>query len=184
MRLWLVRHAAPCVEAGVCYGRSDVAADPQATLLAAQQVVRDLPADAALVCSPLQRCTQLADALRALRPTLSVRTDARLAEMDFGAWEGKPWEAIGQAAIDAWTASFATHRPGGGESVQDFMERVAQAYDEVRQARRETVWVTHAGVIRAARLLHAGVQQVTEASQWPADAPAFGSWEVLALRDE
>lgn len=181
MRLWLVRHAAPCVEAGLCYGRSDIAADPLATQQAAQQMARDLPADVMLVCSPLQRCTQLADALRALHPTLRLRTDARLAEMDFGAWEGMRWEAIGQAAIDVWTRSFATHRPGGGESVQEFMQRVGQAYDETRQAGRDAVWITHAGVIRAVRLLHAGVRQVTRADQWPQAAPAFGAWDMLAF---
>lgn len=181
MNLWLVRHATPCVEAGVCYGRSDVAADPRATQQAAQEVARAVPPDAVVICSPLRRCSQLAQELQALLPTVQLRTDARLAEMDFGAWEGMRWDAIGQAAIDAWTDRFATHRPGGGESLQEFMQRVAQVYEDTRRAGRDAVWITHAGVIRAARLLHAGIDQVTDASQWPADAPACGHWDLCAI---
>jgi alpha-ribazole phosphatase len=179
MKLWLVRHAAPRVEAGICYGRSDIAADALATQQAAQKLALALPADVAVTCSPLRRCTQLADAMQVLRPTQPLRIDPRLAEMDFGDWEGRRWDALGQAALDAWVAEFGTHCPGGGESVQQFMRRVAQAYDEALQAGRDAVWISHAGVIRAVRLLHAGVAEVTTANQWPATAPGFGTWELL-----
>lgn len=179
MKLWLVRHAAPCVDAGTCYGRSDISAEPLATQQAAQKLALALPDGATVFSSPLRRCTQLAEALQTLRPALPLRIDERLAEMDFGDWEGRRWDAIGQAALATWVAEFATHRPGGGESVQQFMQRVGQAYGQTRQAGRDTVWITHAGVIRAVRLLHAGVAQVTMASQWPATAPGFGAWELL-----
>ena len=67
MRLWLVRHATPLVAAGTCYGALDVAADAQATQQAALALARALPPGAVLRSSPLQRCTQLAAALFALR---------------------------------------------------------------------------------------------------------------------
>ena len=38
MKLWLVRHAKPLVDEGVCYGASDLDADPEATLAAAQEL--------------------------------------------------------------------------------------------------------------------------------------------------
>lgn len=179
MRLWLVRHAAPLVDAGTCYGALDVAADAQATQQAAKALAQALPTGAVLRSSPMQRCTQLADALRTVRADLSFTIDSRLREMDFGAWEGQRWDALGAAALQAWTDDFAHHRPGGGEPVHGFMARVAQVWGEVPARGADQVWITHAGVIRAATLLHAGQAIVTQAAQWPADACGFGQWRVL-----
>ena len=41
MKLWLVRHAQPLVDAGVCYGRLDVAADPAATVRETAALIND-----------------------------------------------------------------------------------------------------------------------------------------------
>lgn len=57
------------------------------------------------------------------------------------------------------------------------MTRVALAWDEARAQAvngKPPVWITHAGVIRAAMLLSRGVREIHEAVQWPADTPAFG----------
>ena len=184
MKLWLVRHAQPLIEAGVCYGRLDMAADAQATRLCAQALAQTLPAGVALVTSPLQRCEQLAQVLLGLRPDLTCKKDPRLQEMDFGDWEGRRWDAIGQSALEAWVADFARHRPGGGESVQTFMQRVADVWDELWAGTpvplTDTVWITHAGVIRAATLLQSGLRQISQAEQWPTATPGFGEWRVLA----
>ena len=144
MKLWLVRHAQPLVDAGVCYGRLDVAADPAATRASAQALAQALPLHAVLHTSPLQRCERLARTLCTLRPDLASKTDDRLAEMDFGSWEGQRWDALGAHALDAWTQDFAHHPPGGGESVNHVMQRVAQALDSTRNSGQDTVWVTHA----------------------------------------
>lgn len=181
MKLWLVRHAQPLIAPGVCYGATDVPADAQATLQAAQVLARTLPPGVLLVSSPLQRCERFANCLRGLRPDLSYTTDARLAEMNFGCWEAQRWEAIPQADFDRWMAAFDEHRFGGEESVLEFMQRVAHAWDETRLVGRDAVWITHAGVIRAATLLAQGVRQVTQAAQWPREAPAFGRWSELQL---
>jgi alpha-ribazole phosphatase len=175
-KLWLARHAQPLIAPGVCYGATDVAANAQATLQAAEALAQCLPAGLQLVSSPLQRCVQLTSCLHALRPDLVCQTDTRLAEMDFGCWEGQRWDAIPQADYERWTADFGAHAFGGKESVQAFMLRVAAAWDEAQLGGLETVWITHAGVIRAATLLAQGVRQVTQAAQWPVSAPAFGAW--------
>ena len=194
MKLWLVRHARPLIDAGVCYGQLDMAADAQATRLCAEALAQVLPPGIAAVTSPLQRCEQLAHVLLGLRPDLTFKTDDRLREMNFGGWEGRRWDAIGPAALDAWVADFARHRPGGGESVQAFMQRVAALWDELVDgawdngpdearapaADANTVWITHAGVIRAATLLHRGLRQITRADQWPTATPGLGAWTVLA----
>lgn len=181
MKLWLARHAQPLVAPGVCYGALDVAADVLATQAAALALTDVLPTGVRLVSSPLQRCEQLTQCLRGLRPDLVYEKDARLAEMDFGAWEGVAWDAVPRAELDGWAQSFATWRCGGAENVQTFMARVAAVWDETVQCKQPTVWITHAGVIRAATLLARGQRQVAQADQWPVDAPAWGQWQTLEV---
>lgn len=179
MKLWLARHAQPLVASGICYGATDLAADAQATRQAALALASSLPGGVALLCSPLQRCEQLARGLCELRADLSCQTDARLAEMNFGCWEGQRWDAIPRAAYDSWTADFGPHRFGGRESVNELLQRVACVWDETRRAGTDVVWITHAGVIRAATLIAQGVRQLEQAAQWPLEAPAFGGCCVL-----
>lgn len=179
MALWLARHAQPLVAPGTCYGALDLPADTAATQLAAQALADALPQGIFVECSLLQRCEQLAYILQGLRPDLTPKMTPDLAEMGFGQWEGQAWSAIPPAALRAWTDDFAHHRPGGGESVSGFMARVARAFDAARARGGDTAWLTHAGVIRAASLLHQGVRRIDRADQWPADAPGFGQWKVL-----
>lgn len=181
MRLWLVRHATPLVAPGVCYGKSDVAAQPAATRALAQAFAAELPPAVRVSCSPLRRCAAVATALHERRADPHVTFDSRLAEMDFGHWEGRRWDDIGPAALEAWTADFASHRPGGGESVRTFVARVAQAFDETTASGADAAWITHAGVIRAAHLLMQGVREIRYASQWPQESLPFGQWQRLDL---
>lgn len=176
MKLWLVRHAQPLIAPGVCYGATDIAADEQATLQTAQALAQMLPNRVSVISSPLQRCERLAQFLQGLRPDLPYKIDARLVEMNFGCWEGQRWDAIPPADYDAWMAAFGRHRFGGRESVSEFMQRVAGAWDETQRQGDDVVWITHAGVIRAATLLRQGVRQLEQAAQWPPEAPAFGGW--------
>lgn len=175
--IWLVRHAQPLIAPGVCYGALDVPADAQATQQAAQGLAQHLPFGARVQVSPLLRCQQLAQALQALRPDLPCHTEARLAEMNFGSWEGQRWDALPPEAVAAWTRDFWHYRAGGGECVADFMGRVAAVWDAsmaVSLAEVSQVWLTHAGVIRAARLIASGQREVHAAADWPAAAPGYG----------
>ena len=175
-QLWLARHAQPLIARGVCYGQLDVAADADATAACARELAQALPPGITILCSPLQRCELLAHVLIGLRADLAYKTDPRLKEMNFCQWEGQRWDDIGAAAIDAWVADFAHHQPGGGESVGQFMQRIAAVWDETAlSADAPTLWITHAGVIRAATLLQGGQRQIASASEWPAAAPQFGS---------
>jgi alpha-ribazole phosphatase len=181
MKLWLARHAAPLVEPGVCYGTSDVAADALATRQAAQALAVLLPIGLTVRCSPLRRCRQLAHALRALRPDLVPCEDPRLAEMDFGCWEGRPWREVAQHEYDEWTADFSGYRCGGGENVAALMARVAQVLDDTRGEGRDALWITHGGVVRAVRLLVAGVALPARADEWPREPLAFGQAVCLGM---
>lgn len=194
-RLWLVRHPRPLVEPGICYGVSDLPADPLDTTRAAQALAAALPARCRLVVSGLQRAQQLAHAVQDLRPELAAaRVDPRLNEIDFGCWELRAWDGIARAAFDAWTADFARHRFGGRESVAELLQRVeaalaqAQALapglgDEDAAEVADLVWITHAGVIRALAHLQACPGRLPEtAEHWPREAPAFGQWRIVELR--
>lgn len=181
MKLWLARHAQPLVKAGICYGRRDVPDDPSATTQCAKALAALLPANTCVVSSPLQRCEHLAQLIQALRPDLIYTIDPRLQEMDFGLWEGQPWQAIAQTELEAWTSDFANYAVGhNGEAVSRFMKRVAAAFDEL-QKQGNTLWITHAGVIRAVELIARGRRQIERADQWPLDAPNYGQWRTLAL---
>lgn len=179
MKLWLARHAQPLIESGVCYGATDVAVSESLTRQAAQTLAQIIPQATKVSSSPLQRCELLTQYLRGLRPDLTYKTDARLAEMNFGCWEGWRWDAIAPQAYDDWTGAFGTHRFGGHESVNEFMQRVTGAWLDVHRSGRDAVWITHAGVMRAASLLARGVHQLDQASQWPREAPGFGAWCVF-----
>jgi len=176
MRLWLVRHAHTGLASDVCCGRTDVPADPEATPQAAQRLHAVLPPAFVWWVSPLLRARQLAQALHALRPALPAPlADARLAEFDFGAWEGRRWD------------DFAHARPGGGESVAALLARVRQALHRAMATRAsDGVWITHARVIRAVRYtLCAGEQALPcSAHEWPVDAPACGEWACVTLPED
>lgn len=144
MRLHLVRHLAPQVDAGVCYGRTDLGVDPALEALALPDLRLALPRGVPLLSSPLRRCASLAAGLQQ-----QVRLDARLAELDFGSWEMRRWEDIPRAEVDAWAANVVHYRPGGGESVIDMARRIGDFYDSIRSAGPEAATVVcHAGAIR------------------------------------
>ena len=190
--LWLVRHPAPQMPPGLCYGRLDVAADAAAVEAAAQRWHARLPPRVRLVASPARRAHALAEALRQRRALAApVAVDERLQELDFGAWEGQPWTDIPMAELHAWCADFAHYRPGGGESVAALLQRVRSALRDARAAAanlavagkaspagapQALVWITHAGVIRAVRytLRHGERALPAVAQHWPRRAPAFG----------
>lgn len=161
MRLILVRHPRPLVAPGVCYGSSDLPAaeDDIGRVHAALVASASIPPGTPVYSSPLQRCAVLASRLGA--HTL----DARLAEMDFGAWELRSWDDIPRAEVDAWAAGLVHYRPGGGESVLQVAERVAafradllREQNGTEHRRRQAVIICHAGTIRLLAAIEAGLQ--------------------------
>ena len=164
MSLILVRHPPPLIAPGICYGSTDLAVAPSelARVLAAlsDTLPRDLPLpnDLPLFSSPLRRCAELANALAASGNYSAPSIDARLAELDFGAWEMQPWDAIPRAEIDAWAADVVHYRPGGGESVLAMATRVrAWHADLLRQGHASAIVVCHAGTMRLLLACHGGL---------------------------
>ncbi len=111
-----------------------------------------------------------------------VRFDARLVELDFGAWELRAWDAIARAEIDAWAADVVNHQPGGGESVLDMARRISRFYDDLVGAQLPAaVLVCHAGAIRLLTARARGlapIDMAREAAERP-HAIAYGSVTIL-----
>lgn len=148
MALYLIRHTAPDVSPGLCYGRSDVAL--AATFEAdADSVLASLPKVTAVITSPLQRCRRLAEKISA-SIDISIQIDNNLMEMDFGSWEGRVWDDIPRPEIDEWAADFWNAKPHGGEAVSDLKKRADVALNAIASAHHSAAVVTHAGIIKAA----------------------------------
>ncbi|MDJ0388968.1 histidine phosphatase family protein [Roseomonas sp. E05] len=128
---------------GHCYGRLDLppgrGADPAPVLAA----LGGFPA-ARLISSPARRCRALAEAIGAAR-SLPVVLDARLRELDFGAWEGLAWETVPRAALDAWAADPWGFAPPEGESGAALVARVRAVHAEIGTG---TVVVAHGGPLK------------------------------------
>ena len=155
MKIWLVRHAKPLVEKGLCYGRLDVRADQSLTELASDNLMNALPESSGvrvLLTSPRRRTKQLANLL-AKRLNTSLLEEELLAEMDFGEWEGRLWEDIPKSAIDLWTEDFNDHVFGGGESTGQLLHRVCLLMENAKRRHEDQIWVTHSGVIKAVQFL-------------------------------
>ena len=145
------RHPRPRIQGRVCYGRTDVPlAEPPEQGAAALIAAAGEPIER-IVSSPSSRAFLVARAVAA-RTGAPIHTDDRLMEMDFGAWEGRPWAGLPRAEIDAWAADPLRYHPGGGESVADVLARLRRAWPGLASAADTTLILTHAGPIRC--LLH------------------------------
>ena len=159
----LVRHLKPEVEAGICYGQSDLPAaeapDPAWQELMASR--SDLPLlSSPLLSSPLQRARTLADHLSALQRKSSealapigdasalIAEDPRWQEIDFGLWEGQSWADIGQEAIEQWQQNLLDFQFPNGESAYQMQQRVILAWCDWLRQERGGILVSHLGVIR------------------------------------
>lgn len=146
MQLYLIRHPAPQVAAGVCYGRTDLplAEDVAAAAARIGPQLPPLPQMPPVFTSPLQRCRLLADALHP-----APRSDPRLQEMDFGEWEMRPWNQIQREALDGWAADPLGYAPPDGETVAELRARVRDFVMELEgEGLQRAVLVTHAGVLK------------------------------------
>lgn len=163
----LVRHAPVMVPKGVCYGRQDVALRPGWEGVAAGLAVLAQGAVCrVLYTSPAARCQQMA---RKLADTagMELRVDARLAEMDFGEWEGQPWHEIDRSLLDAWAADPEGFVPPGGESGRALCRRVLAFWQDVQQAGTPVCVLSHGGPLRVLSALAAGTPPALLAPSMP-----------------
>ncbi|MEU5829957.1 bifunctional RNase H/acid phosphatase [Micromonospora tulbaghiae] len=139
-RLVLVRHGETERTVQKRYsGRGDVPLTERGRAQAratAARVAALAPSVAAVVSSPLSRCTATAEAVAAQVGNPPVRTDDDLIECDFGVWEGHTFAEVREgwaAELDAWLASTRV-APPKGESFVTVAERTGRAVDRLRSA--------------------------------------------------
>ena len=167
------RHPQPDQVRGRCIGHTDAPVDRRKSKRLAHRIrawARKHGGPRIVITSPLRRAHDVGRWLA--RWGWDHRTDARLAELDFGSWEGRPWQDIGAAAVDAWCRDFANHRPGGGESVAALLARCA-AFLADHGGAPPCCIVGHAGWISAALWLRQSGGDAPDAADWPG-AVAYG----------
>lgn len=162
MKLTLVRHTSLQVEAGICYGQSDLDVSPQfdQELADLRHKLHDTAFDA-VYSSPLQRCSKLAHALvqtlpssslsSAMAAPMQVQHDARLQELHFGDWEMQAWDAIPRAVFDVWAQNYAELAPPNGETFAALQQRGVDCLQalQAKHTGEHVLVVTHGGMIRA-----------------------------------
>ncbi|MGN9912398.1 bifunctional RNase H/acid phosphatase [Phytohabitans sp. LJ34] len=156
-RLLLVRHGATALTAQRRYsGRGDVplsdAGLAQARATGAR-VKALAPSVAAVVSSPLVRCTRTAEIIaETLGRGVPVEVEPDLVECDFGAWEGKTFTEVRAQwpdEMDAWLGS-TEEAPPGGESFRAVATRVRRVVATLHKGYPEStvVVVSHVSPLK------------------------------------
>ena len=146
MPLYLIRHTRVGCPPGLCYGQLDV---PLAASFAKEsqairdELAREFPNGLPPVwSSPSRRCRALADVLGE-----PYRIDARLMELNFGAWEGRSWAELDSPEARHWGDHWQSAAPPGGESLPELLARLRAFLAEIETG--DVLLITHAGPIRA-----------------------------------
>jgi alpha-ribazole phosphatase len=105
---------------------------------------------------------------------VELRVDARLHEIDFGAWEGQPWSAIPRDDLDRWAADPLAFAPPHGESGAALIARVQGFCAGLRE---DCVVVSHGGPLKILGALLRG-----QPVDLLAPPPAIGSVTVIGGR--
>jgi alpha-ribazole phosphatase len=149
MEIYLVRHTETICEKGVCYGQSDIGlAEPFEAVF--KNIVSQLPQEAIIFSSPLQRCVILAEYIQNNIKTISFKKEDRLMEMNFGDWEMKNWNDIPPEQLNPWMEDFVNIAASNGESFIELHERVGSFLAEIpKEINTPIIIVAHAGIIRS-----------------------------------
>jgi broad specificity phosphatase PhoE len=132
-RLLLVTHGqTPWNEAGRFQGHTDIGMNPRG-FEQARRLAESLQGEkiAAILASDLKRAVETVAPYSTLTG-LPIRTDARLRELNFGAWEGLTGPEIAvrdPSGWQRWDQGHAADFPGG-ETLDDLAARLRSVYDE------------------------------------------------------
>lgn len=147
-----VRHGKVAGPAAL-YGRTDIALSPaghndltrRLNNLHAQTPINQL------ISSPRVRCLQVAQEF-STQYKIPLHTENNLQEMDFGIWDGIPFDELGDEwkNIEAFWESPHSMQPPEGESLTDFAARVISSWESLIANKKpgHEVIICHGGVIR------------------------------------
>ncbi|MBM4364292.1 MAG: histidine phosphatase family protein [Deltaproteobacteria bacterium] len=159
MKLTVLRHPR-VLEPHLCYGRLDVAIAslPETRAILAERIdewraLHFGSDDVRIVTSPRTRCRVVADWLGE-HLGRETHVEPLLAEMDLGTFEGAPYTTLeGQPEFQSFMSAWTTATAPGGESLPAFEARIAEALRVSTSRGADEVWIAHAGVVRALRVL-------------------------------
>lgn len=158
MEIHVIRHTAPDIAKGVCYGYTDI------PLLSSfeeetQAIFPSIPNSIEVIyTSPLSRCKRLAHKLSESK-NVSVQEDARLKELNFGTWEMQRWDDIDSTLLLKWMSNYEEECCPNGESYRQLVNRVDNFLATLSQTGYKRIAiVTHGGVIKA---MHALINKLT-----------------------
>jgi len=104
-----------------------------------------------LISSPRIRCLQVAQAFSA-QNKIPLHVDDNFQEMDFGIWDGVPFDELGDEwnNIEAFWHSPHSMHPPQGESLTDFAARVISSWESLMNNPKpgHNAIICHGGVIR------------------------------------
>jgi probable phosphoglycerate mutase len=154
MKIYLVRHGeTDWNQAGLLQGQTDIALNAQGLEQAreAAERLKEVPFEIAF-CSPLIRAKRTAETIIGDRK-ITLTTDERLRELNFGPWEGVDIRSIKDAASQPFTNPGSYIPPEGAESFAQLYKRSGEFVDQVLlplEGTYETVLVVaHGGVNRS-----------------------------------
>ena len=170
--IYLIRHGDVDVKPGICYGQldCDVSTSFENDLLKLAEYFTSklsVKTDADekvetpfIITSPLMRCVKLAKGLKtyldnSAQKQTKLQINDAFKEIDFGQWEGKSWQNIGQTQIQNWNNNLLDFTFPNGESARRFDLRIIDAWNVLQdqlaeqQTAQTVIIICHAGVIRS-----------------------------------
>jgi probable phosphoglycerate mutase len=179
----LVRHGETSANVrGWWHGTTDLDLTPRG-LQQAEAVAAALPAVGDLVASSRLRAQRTAEAI-GTRHGISTKTDTRLEEMNFGAWEGLTTPEIQERFPDEWQAVAAGSdlpRGGNGETFGQLGSRMMAATMAMANGAGGATAVTHGGSIKALVTRSLGL---THAERGVIALPGNASTTSVALAED
>ena len=151
MKIYLVRHGeTDWNQAGRLQGQTDIDLDAQGFAQAAEAAERlkEVPFEIAF-CSPLIRARHTAETIVGERK-ITLTTDERLRELNFGPWEGTDVRKIREGANSPFTDPGSYLPPEGAESFAQLYARSGEFVKQVLlplEGTYETVLVVAHGAV-------------------------------------
>lgn len=188
--LYLLRHG-EIATPGILTGKTDVALSEHGW----QQLwetSKKLPQISQCISSPLQRCQKFAADFSA-RNNITYELDDNLKEMNFGDWDGLPYQALWQneghtqkvSIGDFWQDPWKNNAPNG-ELMSEFVCRVDTWWQQwlANEPDGNCLVVAHGGVIKhlIARILNMPIPGTAHMSH--IDIPYAGLVKITVYRDE
>jgi len=104
-----------------------------------------------IISSPLQRCASIA--ARLATEQYSPTLEPAFQEIDFGDWDGQLTDKVfaeQPQQLEAFWKDPSRNTPPNGESLQDFEQRITQAWKQLLQTQqgKNVLLICHGGVVR------------------------------------